>query len=206
MKKMKTLSMQLWLGLMILLFACGQADPAPANETEGPTSEPMDAAATISVTLPSQSEATIEGLVEFPEPDRTHDPEFRYEATPLPPAGGVHHPVWVNCGVYSEPLPVELAIHSLEHGAVWITYQPELDAAAITTLQNLAKGQTHILVSPYPDLKSPIVLTAWARQLEVESADDPRIAQFIETFLHGTQSPEPGVTCAQGTGTPLILQ
>lgn len=203
---MKRLGLRLiwgWLGLV--LIGCGQSQAVSSTATID-VNVVMDAAATIPVTIPANTDRSIEGLVLFDEPSRNHDDNYRYSFTDLPPAGGVHHSVWMNCGVYTEPVPVELAIHSLEHGSVWIAYQPDLDAAAVTALQQFAKDQTHILVSPYPDLKSPIVLTAWARQLEVETSDDPRIAQFIEAFLHGTQSPEPGVTCGQGVGNPITIQ
>jgi hypothetical protein len=44
----------------------------------------------------------------------------------IPPAGGPHNPSWQNCGFYDELVRDENAVHSLEHGAVWITYQPDL--------------------------------------------------------------------------------
>ncbi len=50
----------------------------------------------------------------------------------------------------------ENAVHSLEHGAVWITYRPDLPGGQVETLRDLAQGQTYILVSPYPDLPSPV--------------------------------------------------
>src|SRR5699024_5944586 len=41
-----------------------------------------------------------------------------------PPVGGDHHPIWLNCGIYEEPVPNHHAVHALEHGAIWLTYQP----------------------------------------------------------------------------------
>ena len=32
----------------------------------------------------------------------------------------------MNCGIYDKPVPSERAVHNLEHGAIWITYQPSL--------------------------------------------------------------------------------
>ena len=72
-----------------------------------------------------------------------------------PPVGGAHNPVWQNCGYYDKPVRDENAVHSLEHGAVWITYSPDLPQDQVTELQNTAQSQTYILVSPYPGLDSP---------------------------------------------------
>ena len=105
----------------------------------------------------------VEGSVDYPQ---------------RPPIGGDHNPAWQNCGVYREPIVDENAVHSLEHGAVWITYQPDLAAADVATLEALADGQTHVLVSPYPDLKRPVILTAWGAQQGFDSADDPGIADL----------------------------
>ncbi|MCP5096317.1 MAG: DUF3105 domain-containing protein, partial [Chloroflexi bacterium] len=51
------------------------------------------------------------------------------------------------------------AVHSMEHGAVWITYQPDLPADEIIELQDLVRGQPFLLLSPYPDLRGPVVVT-----------------------------------------------
>jgi MFS family permease len=51
----------------------------------------------------------------------------------------------------------ENAVHSLKHGAVWITYRPDLPEGQVETLRDLVQGQTYILVSPYPDLPSPVM-------------------------------------------------
>lgn len=120
-----------------------------------------------------------------------------------PPVGGIHNPVWQNCGVYREPVENENAVHSMEHGAVWITYAEDLPAADIETLESKAAGQSYLLVTPYEDLDDPVVLTAWGRQLRLDAADDPRVDEFIDTFQEGPQSPELGSSCSGGAGDPI---
>ena len=66
-----------------------------------------------------------------------------YSATP--PVGGQHNADWMNYGVYDKPLPSERAVHNLEHGAVWITYQPSLPASEVSQLRTFVAKQT---VSP----------------------------------------------------------
>jgi hypothetical protein len=90
-----------------------------------------------------------------------------------PPVGGKHSAIWQNCGVYSAPVHNENAVHSLEHGAMWITYRPDLPAAEIATIADDVSGQPYGLVSPYPGLPSPIVATAWGVQLKLNSASVP---------------------------------
>jgi hypothetical protein len=120
-----------------------------------------------------------------------------------PPAGGEHNPVWQNAGFYNEPIPNETAVHTLEHGAVWITYQPDLPQAQKGEIRRLVEGQTCMLASPYPDLDSPIVASAWGKQLRLESADDPALERFIRSYHQGPQTPEPGAACTGGTAATL---
>ena len=120
-----------------------------------------------------------------------------------PPVGGDHDPAWQTCGAYDEPVRDENAVHSMEHGAVWIAYSPDLDNAAIESLNARADGQTHVLVAPYDgDLTSLISLQAWGRQLGVDSVDDAQIATFIQDFQEGPDTPELGAPCSGGIGTP----
>ncbi|MCT1618967.1 DUF3105 domain-containing protein [Janibacter hoylei] len=115
-----------------------------------------------------------------------------------PPVGGEHNAIWLNCGTYDVPLPNEHAVHSLEHGAVWITYDPELPEADVKKLDQ-ALPDTYTLLSPYEgDMDSKIVLSAWGHQLSVDSADDPRIKGFIKEYRQGPQTPEPGAACTGG--------
>lgn len=132
--------------------------------------------------------------------DRSHvDTAVDYDQ--VPPLGGAHAPVWANCGFYpDQDVPDELAVHSLEHGAVWITFPAdgEFDQQA---LGDLAAGQSHVLVNPSPDVDQ-VTATAWGAQLAVDALDDPALAAFIETYVQGPQTPEPGATCSGGVGEP----
>jgi hypothetical protein len=119
-----------------------------------------------------------------------------------PPVGGNHAPVWLNCGIYTSPVANENAVHDLEHGAVWITYQPTLAKDQVKTLTSLAKGQTYLDLSPYPGLPTPVVASAWGVQLQLQSASDPRLAAFVKKYKQGPQTPEPGAACTGGVGTP----
>lgn len=122
--------------------------------------------------------------------------------TETPPVGGVHNLVWLNCGSYDTPVPNQNAVHSMEHGAVWITYQPDLPPADRATLRALVQGHDHILLSPYPGLPAKIVASAWNVQLKIERADDPRLRTFIRTYEGATQAPESGASCRGGIGMP----
>lgn len=154
-------------------------------------------------TRPAQA---IEGLISYPNSQgNEHDINLTFEELPpLPPHGGPHNPSWQNCGVYREPVRPEHAIHSLEHGVVWISYRPDLDQAEVDKLEELVTGQSHLLLAPYPGLQSPIVLTTWSYQLEVDDADDDRIQLFIDRYLFDrATAPEVGASCSGQTGNPI---
>jgi hypothetical protein len=119
-----------------------------------------------------------------------------------PPVGGDHNPVWQNCGYYPQPVRNENAVHDLEHGAVWITYQPNLPKAQVDVLTNMAHSQQFILVSPYPGLPAPVVASGWGVQEWFHSANDAGLTQFVDKYRQGPQTPEPGALCTNGTGTP----
>ena len=117
-----------------------------------------------------------------------------------PPVGGPHDPVWLDCGAYAEPVRDENVVHDLEHGTVWITYDPDLGEDDVATLAE-ALPQNGIL-SPYAGLDSPVVVTVWGRQLALTGADDPRLELFIDTFGGGETAPEPFASCAGGVTDP----
>ena len=145
----------------------------------------------------------IEGLVILPDPGRGHV-EGDIEYASLTPAGGQHNPQWLNCGIFDEPVRPENVIHSLEHGAVWLAYQAGLEDDQVETLRNLVRqersrqGEPMIILSPVPELETPIVATAWRVQLAVENAQDERLQAFVDRYQRGPFTPEPGASCAFG--------
>ena len=157
--------------------------------------------AVILVNSRQQAASTPEGVESFAIPSRNHvEGTVSYPQTP--PVGGDHNPVWQNCGFYSSPVRNENAVHSMEHGAVWITYQPDLPSDQVDVLRNLARDNTYILVSPFPDSPAPVVASAWGKQLQLDSANDPRLEQFVSAFREGPQAPERGAPCTNGIGEP----
>ena len=141
------------------------------------------------------------GVTSYSHLSRNHT-EGPVDYPQTPPVGGPHNPVPQNCGFYAEPVRNENAVHSLEHGAVWITYRPDLPGGQVETLRDLAQSNNYVLVSPYPGLPSPVVASAWGKQLRLNSANDPRLEQFVSAYSQGPQTPEPGAACSGGVGSP----
>ena len=96
----------------------------------------------------------------------------------------------------------ENAGHSLEHGAGWITHDPNLPAAQLATLKSLAAKSSYVLVTPRASLPAEVVASAWGLQLQLSSTNDPRLAAFVTKYANGPQTPEQGAACSGGTGTP----
>lgn len=148
------------------------------------------------------SRPTLEAVQTYDDLSQDHVTEaVDYDMNP--PAGGDHHPAWWNCGIYDEPIPAHHAVHSLEHGAVWLTYSPDLPEDQVDSLRDLA-DQDFLLLSPNEGQASPVVATAWGVQLEVDTADDERLPRFIREYRQGPQTPEPGAACTGGTTTDLV--
>ena len=145
------------------------------------------------VTSNPQGEVTPpEGVETFEVASAAHTTDA-VEYPQDPPVGGPHDATPLACGIYDTPVRNENAVHSLEHGAVWITYQPDLDAADVADLDAFGR-QSEVIVSPYPGLDSPVVLSSWGTQLRLSVVDTDVIDQFIRAFKNQT-APEAAATC-----------
>jgi hypothetical protein len=147
--------------------------------------------------------AAVSGIQNYRKSDpkmltSNHKPgKLTYPMTP--PVGGDHNQNWQRClgDVYTAPIATEHAVHSMEHGAVWITYQPSLPKAEVNALADKVKGHDFTLMSPIEGQKRPISVQTWGYQLAVDKASDPRIDQFIKA-LREVSAKEQGATCSSG--------
>ncbi len=150
------------------------------------------------------AQSQINGLVNTKDLTRNHvtGKHITYpDQATTPPDGGDHNDIPQSCQVYTEAVAPEHAVHSLEHGAVWVTYQPSLPAADVAKLKALVDGDPYRMLSPYPGLKAPVSLQAWGEQLFVQSVTDTRIKTFLDLFTAGPQAPERGSACSGTTAT-----
>jgi hypothetical protein len=150
---------------------------------------------------PTRRTAPPDGVQTFQVTQRDHvlTPVVYAET---PPVGGPHASIWQNCGFYAEAIENEYGVHSMEHGAVWITYRQDLADDQLTALRQLAQRETYVLVTAYPDLPAPVVASAWTHQLAVESADAPRLNGFVRAYRLAATAPERGGPCSGGIGRP----
>jgi len=217
------------LAALVLLTACGggtssggrvkaeSSEEASGGASTGETTE--EVALTPSEATVSENEDTAmpaSGREEDPAQAPPENPPEGVETFPAttngnvqgsitydqdPPTNGDHAPYWLNCGFYSSPVENEAAVHSMDHGAVWITYRPDLPEDQVNTLRDLAR-EDYVLVSPYQGLWAPVITTAWRNQLELEGANDPRLRQFVDQFRVSETAPRSGNGCDNGRGQP----
>jgi hypothetical protein len=200
-------------GIVALLFgACGDDGDGETGTGEDSTSREESSTSTTAPEIGvvktyddlSQEHVAVGETVDYPQ---------------IPPVGGTHWEAWQDCGVYDEPIRSEAAVHSMEHGAVWITYRPDLPDGDVEELEDFFRRQPlvvvtvkgvrrdtnerYILMSPFPGLPAPIVISSWAHQLRLDSPDDPRLQRYVDTFrVSEKYSPEYGPTC-KGQPEPI---
>ena len=141
-----------------------------------------------------------EGIQDFFGLTREHtEGPVTYEQDP--PVGGPHAPIWMNCGFYDTQIPNENAVHALEHGVVWLTFDPAISESELAALRDFGE-QSKVLVSPYPGLGDDVVASVWGRQLRLSEFDEDVIQDFVVTQKDGPTTPEPGALCTGGIGIP----
>jgi len=177
---------------LVWLSSCSDSGSGSSPDTTSPCGTAWPNCDPVPVVGEPEGTQTFTGLAQ------THvDTPVDYPQTP--PVGGPHTPGWQTCGFYDVEFPKERGVHSMEHGAVWITYTAGLPDADLAVLKAFAESGNEVLVSPFTGLPTSIVASAWSKQLQLESVNDPRLAQFVAMFDDGPQTPEKNTPCAQGT-------
>jgi len=85
-------------------------------------------------------------------------------------------------GIKSEPVPDELILHSMEHGAAVVWYREGLSEADLGRVRSAfvsASGKKIML--PRKELDVPVALTSWGYLLKQETINEAIIKEFIET-------------------------
>lgn len=99
-----------------------------------------------------------------------------------PPTSGPH---WgdgtAGPGVHDSEVPDELLVHSLEHGAVIVSYKAGLPKDQVEKIKEAfsSVGGKKILI-PRKSLDVPVALTSWGRLLKLKTIDTATIKSFIE--------------------------
>ena len=184
-------------GGLLLKMAAVQFAPVPPKTT----GRPQPSAATLAAL--AAADRSVPGVRVFLSPTHRHTPG-RVDYGKNPPAGGDHNPVGQSCAVYTEQVPSERAVHSMEHGAVWVTYRPDLPTDQIALLTARVDGVLFRMLSPFPGQDTPISLQAWGRQVTAETAGAPQVEAFLSAYTHGPQTPEPKAACSGLTATGTV--
>ncbi|ALG13334.1 hypothetical protein AOZ06_46520 [Kibdelosporangium phytohabitans] len=199
-------------GLVLLASACSsggdsgnqffpQTDANPSAEPGTPTSKGRPTKQS-DAPPPNDADAPkkIKGIEVKPYNARNHvEAPKRVAYDQNPPFGGNHDANWATCSgvVYTKAVRNENMVHSLEHGAVWIAYNPDtLPKSGVSELAQKVEGVPYMVMSPYPGLDKPVSLQSWGHRLKLEDAADPRVDEFISALkLNKATFPEPGATC-----------
>jgi hypothetical protein len=191
------------LAVAVLAAACGGSDPGATGST--PTSGDTGGGLQVDIAPAGPADEGIDGVESYRVASNTHT-EAAVDYPLRPPPGGPHNPVWANCGFYDKPIADEHVVHDLEHGAVWLAYSPDLPSSDVEVIHDLVRANDKTIATPYTDLPSgaAVVASAWARQLVVDSVDDPRLERFVIQYQDGSQAPEAGASCSQSPiGQPI---
>jgi hypothetical protein len=164
--------------------------------------------------LPGQTACTVVEVTGIPEPNFNHITP----CTPLtyatnPPSGGDHWPIWAAFRKYTVPVPREMYVHDLEHGAIVFAYNcpdgcPDVVAALGTVFDGMAdplclsipgNPPARVVLTPDPELATPIAAAAWGQTYTATCIDIPSLRAFANA--HYGQGREPLCTNGQDVET-----
>ena len=143
----------------------------------------------------------------FPSLGQQHvlpsSPEIMYNSNP--PTSGPHYATPAQSGIYDTEFPDRELIHNIEHGHIWISYEPNLPKDEIEQLAVIAKSYgTKIIMASRAKDDSPIVIAAWQHLLKLNTVDEAQIKTFVNALQgHGPEDvPDSGFKDFRGQNKP----
>ena len=174
----------------------GEASPdaatavAPAPPPGDPTAAPIPASSEPSGPIDDHPgfEDLNDQIEELGSEHLVAGTSFFYPTTP--PAGGPHWEIPARCGIYADPIPYEALVHTIEHGAIIMYYDPVAwTPTAIAQFEALAReilsdGDRFVLAPapPSPPFPRPIVLATWGYLLFLDEFEPDTIRDFVDEF------------------------
>lgn len=143
-------------------------------------------------------ESVIETFTPDPSPHIPNCSPVTYSTNP--PTSGPHYPVWAAFRRYVTPVPRGYTVHSMEHGAVVISYNcPTNCDADLAALESFLAGRPadpmcvspirhRIVITPDPLLDVPFAAAAWGASLKSRCLDLPALGAFLDA--HYGRAPE----------------
>lgn len=108
---------------------------------------------------------------------------FDYNSNP--PTSGPHFATPAEWGVYKEEIHDQILIHNLEHGGIWISYKPGIDAGLVATLEQFHhEFGRKIIVAPRAANDTDIALAAWNHldKFPATEFSEDRVRAFIKAY------------------------
>ncbi|MPZ71536.1 MAG: DUF3105 domain-containing protein [Actinobacteria bacterium] len=122
----------------------------------------------------------------------------------IPPVQGLHAGTPAACGVHSTQVPNEAFVHSLEHGAVGLLFDPTRAAPEdIKELEALvAEAERNVLSAPYEGMQPVFSIASWGARMDLEELDIAAVEEYIDTFAG--KGPEPAQECPNTSSSPFV--
>jgi hypothetical protein len=190
-----------FIGTIEFLAGVRPADDAPSDTTDrfdtqlvtitvGNPLPPVELGEFTDEDLLGTKTYELSGAPEIDVPSEHVSGDIDYSDYTNPPTYGPHHPTVSGVvprptGVYDTEQDDEDLVHNLEHGHVWISYNPLfLDADDVQALEELVVsfGQdAGVILTPRSINTSVIALASWGHLLELNEYNEATIREFAAT-------------------------
>ena len=125
---------------------------------------------------------------EFTTAGQAHHPAgMRITYATTPPYGGAHWTIPLRCGIYEQEQLFEPMVHTMEHGAIVLYYQPlavdadTVGAMRVAASQLLSEGRRMIL-TPSTRIGVPVAMASWGRLMLLDDFEEDTLRAFLDAF------------------------